>query len=110
VPIHEIGSNHESKDDASQDDSEERPTAGLVVVCHIVVLPLEGRWSRRGRAYRVIPPGSRVDPWKCANFRRICTSEGAPALLSTAYRSVGCPRRLNNGVSPMARAKFTSTE
>ena len=40
VPIHEIGSNHESKDDASQDDSEERPTAGLVVVCHIIVLLL----------------------------------------------------------------------
>jgi hypothetical protein len=78
VPVHEIGSNHESKDDASQNDSEERPTAGLVVVCHIVVLPLKGRWSRRGRAYRVIHPGSRVGPRKCANFRRICTSAGAP--------------------------------
>jgi hypothetical protein len=38
VPVHEIGSNDESEHDASQDDSEERPTAGLVVVCHVVDL------------------------------------------------------------------------
>jgi hypothetical protein len=42
VPVHKVGSNDEGEHDASQDDSEERPTAGLVVVCHVVNLPLEG--------------------------------------------------------------------
>ena len=110
VPIHEIGSNHESKDDASQDDSEERPTAGLVVVCHIVVLPLEGRWSRRGRAYRVIHPGSRLVPGNAPISGAYAQAKALPVLLSTAYRSVGCTPRLKSGVSPMAREKFTSIE
>ena len=49
VPVHEVGSNDESEHDASQDDSEERPTAGLVVVCHVLISTLERRWSRRGK-------------------------------------------------------------
>jgi hypothetical protein len=36
VPVHEIGSNDESEHDATQDDSEKCPTAGLVIVCHDV--------------------------------------------------------------------------
>src|SRR6478672_10187502 len=37
-------------------------------------------------------------------------AQAPPALLSTAYWPVGCRPRLKSGVSPMARAKFTSTE
>ena len=63
VPVHEIGSNDEGQHNASQDDSEECPTAGLVVVCHSLS-PSRGSLVQTGRAYRLLHPGSRVGPGK----------------------------------------------
>jgi hypothetical protein len=56
VPVHEIGSNDESEHDASQDDSEECPTAGLVVVCHVVDLHSRVSLVQTRRSLASYPP------------------------------------------------------
>jgi hypothetical protein len=109
VPVHEIGSNDESEHNASQDDSEERPTAGLVVVCHSLS-PSRGSLVQTGRAYRFLPPGSRVGPGKAPISGAYAQGKGTPAQATTTDQSVGCRPRLKSGVSPIERAKFTITE
>lgn len=110
MPVHEIGSNDESEHDATQDDSEECPTAGLVVVCHIVVLPLEGSLVQTVQAYRVMPLGSRVGACECAIRDAYAQANAALRQALTAYVLASCRRRLKSGVSAMASTKFTITE
>jgi hypothetical protein len=110
VPVHEIGSNDESEHDATQDDSEECPTAGLVVVCHIVVLPLEGSLVQTVQAYRVMPLGSRVGACECAIRDAYAQANAALRQALTAYVLPSCRRRLKSGVTAMASTKFTITE
>jgi AcrR family transcriptional regulator len=77
VPVHEIGSNDESEYDASQDDSEERPTAGLVVVCHSLS-PTRGSLVQTRHSLPTSPPWVECRSWESPDFRGICTRERHP--------------------------------